>query len=416
MLLGLASVCCSCLYAQEKGILTFDQYMENVKNCNIGYLAERYNVDVADANVKAAGVFPDPELSIGYGNNQDWSLQMGYGFDAALSYTWELGGKRKARIRLARSEKEMTAALLEDYFRNLRADASVAYLTALKQKKLYGIQKSSYEQMLELARADSVRYLLGDIMEVDARQSKLEAASLLNDLYASQGDWQEALVQLGLFQGDRQLALPDSIAGELSCTKRSFDLPALIVTALNNRADLLAALKSKEVSQSNVRLSKANRFIDLGLNLGGSYASVVKNEIAPAPSYRGFSVGISIPLKFSNANKGAMRAAQSAVRQSEVQYEGVEQQISAEVIQAYNRYLIACRQVEQFDMGLLQEAEAIFSKRSYSYRRGETGIFELLNARRTYNDIQLMYTETLYNCAVALVELERVVPVNPPAP
>jgi cobalt-zinc-cadmium efflux system outer membrane protein len=416
LIIGLAASVCCAIYAQQKGVLTFDQYMENVKNCHIGYLAEKYNVDMADANLKAARVFPDPELSVSYSNNQNWSLRMGYSIEAELGYTWELGGKRKARIQVAQSEKEMTAALVDDYFCNLRADAAIAYLGALKQRRLYEIQKSSYEQMRELARADSLRFLSGAIREVDARQSRLEAATLLNDVYASEGDWQEALTQLALFQGDRQLALPDSVAGTLDYATPAFDLPTLIATALNNRADLQAALISKEVSLNNLRLSKANRFIDLGLTLGGVYASKVKNEIAPAPAYKGFTVGISIPLKLSNTNKGELRAAQLAARQREAQYNAIELQISAEVIQAYTKYQVACRQVEQFNAGLLYESEEIFRKRAYSYRRGETSILELLTAQRTYNDLQQTYTETLYLCATALVELERVARNHPPPP
>jgi cobalt-zinc-cadmium efflux system outer membrane protein len=63
--------------------------------------------------------------------------------------------------------------------------------------------------------------------------------------------------------------------------------------------------------------------------------------------------------------------------------------------------------VEQFNTGLLDEAETVLKKKIYSYERGETGILELLNAQRTYNDVQINYSETLYNCAVALVELQR---------
>ncbi len=404
---------CSCciipaVCAQEKRMLTFSEYLNNVKNCNISYLAEKYNVDIADANVKAASVFPDPELSVSYANNQNWDLQMGYGVDAELSYTLELGGKRNARIQVARSEKEMTGALLEDYFHNLRAEATIAYLTALKHKRLYEIQQSSYRQMLELARADSVRFRLGSIMEVDARQSKLEAGTMLNNVHSSEGDLQAALVQLILFQGNKSMEIPDSIAGELSYLRREFDLSELITTALNNRSDLQAALKSREVSQNNLRLTKANRAIDLGISLGGGYSSEVRNEIAPAPAFKGVTAGISIPLKFSNTNKGELRAAQLAAKQSEVHYEAVELQISSEVAQAYNKYRISCRQVEQFDTGLLSEARNIFSKKVYSYERGETGILELLNAQRTYNDIQVNYNETLYDCVVALVELERI--------
>jgi cobalt-zinc-cadmium efflux system outer membrane protein len=395
------------VYAQEKRVLTFHEYLHNVGVSNAGYLAEKYNIDLAEANLKAAKVFPDPELSISYANNQNWNLQMGYGLEAELSYTLELGGKRKARIRMAQSEKEMTEALLEDYFHNLRAEATLAYLATLKQQRLYEIQKASYQQMLSLAHADSLRFRLGLIMEVDARQSKLEAASMLNEVYASEGDWQEALVRLLLFQGKNAIKIPDSIQGELFYLKRTFDLPALIVTAQNNRADLQAALKSKEVSQNNLRLARANRAIDLGISLGGNYASEVLNQIAPAPAFTGITAGISIPLKFSNANKGALRAAQWAAIQSETHYRAIELQIASEVSQAYGRYQSACRQVEQFNTGMLDEAETILQKKVYSYERGETNILEALNAQRTYNDIQVGYNETLYNCASALVELER---------
>jgi cobalt-zinc-cadmium efflux system outer membrane protein len=170
---------------------------------------------------------------------------------------------------------------------------------------------------------------------------------------------------------------------------------------------LQAALKSKEVSQNNLRLAKANRMIDIGITVGGNYSSEVRNEIAPAPAFKGVTAGISIPLKFSNANKGELRAAQLAVTQNEMQYQSVELQIASEVTQAYFKYQIACRQIEQFNAGLMYEAKMILEKKMYSYERGETDILELLNAQRTYNDVQMNYNETLYNCATALVELQR---------
>lgn len=300
----------------------------------------------------------------------------------------------------------MTDALLEDYFRNLRSEAIVAYYTALKQKEICEIQQSSYLRMLELARADSVRYRLGSLTEVDALQSKLEAANSLNELYSSLGELQDVLVRLLLFQGSRDMQTPDSVAGELIYSKCNFDLQELIITAQNNRADLQAAMKSKEMSQDNLRLAKANRAIDLGFTIGGSYSSEVRNETAPAPAFNGITAGISIPLKFSNTNKGEVRAVQLAARQSELEYQAVELQISSEVVQAYNKYSMSCRQVEQFNTGLLNDAELILKKKTYSYERGETSILEVLNAQHTCNEIQTAYVETLYNCAVALVELE----------
>jgi len=230
---------------------------------------------------------------------------------------------------------------------------------------------------------------------------------MLNEVYAGEGDLHEGLIGLALLQGTAGMQLPDSIAGSLHLNKREFDLPMLIAMAQDNRANLQAALKYQEVSHNNLRLAKANRFIDLGLSVGGSYASEVRNEIAPAPAFRGITAGISIPLKFSNTNKGELRAAQSAVAQSERQYEAVELQISGEVAQAYYKYQFACRQAEQFDAGVLDDAEAILQKKVYGYTRGETNILEVLNAQRTYNEVQTSFYEALYNCSEALVELER---------
>lgn len=393
--------------AQETTILTYKEYMTHVKSANISYLAEKYNVDIAEAKMQAAKIMPDPELSIGYGNNQDWDLQMGYNIDAGLSYTLELGGKRGARMGVARSEKELAEVLLEDYFRNLRADATIAYLSAVKQKHLYQLQKSSYREMYQLAQADSLRFKAGTIMEVDARQSKLEAQSMRNEIYAYESDLKETLLNLLMLQGINTLQLPDSIQGSLLLPKQDFDLAKLISLAQNNRTDIQMAIKTQEMSQNNLRLAKANRYIDLGLSIGGSYSSEVRNELAPAPAFKGIVAGISVPLKFSNINKGELKAAQLTVSQSKMQYEAIELQIRTEVAQAYSRYISALRQVEQFDNGLLSEAEYIFKKKVYSYERGESNMIELLNAKRTYYDNQIAYQESLFNFSVALIELER---------
>ena len=97
---------------------------------------------------------------------------MGEGVEVELSKTFSFG-KRGANIALARSESELTKALLADYFRNLRAEATVSYLEALKQYELYKVKQNAYENIRQLAESDSVRFTLGKIMEIDAIQSRL---------------------------------------------------------------------------------------------------------------------------------------------------------------------------------------------------------------------------------------------------
>lgn len=387
--------------------MNYPEFLILVNKNNLGYAAEKFNVNIAEANVEASKVFPDPELAIGANDNGQRRMQMGYGFSSELSWTLELGGKRKARINVAKSTGELTKSLLEDYFRNLRADATLNYLTSLKQKEILKVQLTSYTILKNIALADSIRFKLGSITEIDARQSKLEANSMLNDVYQSETDWKTSLLQLGIIVGSQKadsLYLP---SGDLTKFDRLFDLNELIASAQNNRADLLAALKNKNVSQDILKLAKANRVLDLGVNMGVQSTSVVTNSVAPTPSFTAVSGGITIPLKFSNRNKGELKAAEYSLEQADVLYKQTELQIQIEVRKSWFNYLTTQKQVRQFNTGLLADAQRLLDGKVYSYKRGETSLLEVLNAQRTYNETQLNYYETLYNYAASLVELEK---------
>jgi cobalt-zinc-cadmium efflux system outer membrane protein len=391
----------------NKRTITYADFIALVGKNNLSYAAQQFNIDIAQAAVLSASIFPDPELGLGWFDNGERRMNMGYGFTSELAWTLELGGKRKARINLAKSEYELTNYLVQDYFRNLRADATLIFLEALQNKLLLDVRLNSYQTMKRLAESDSVRFKIGAITEIDARQSKLEAGAMLNDVFQAEAQWKMKLADLSVLIGAKQadtLLLP---LGNLNVFDRDFNLQALITTAQNNRADLLAALQSKEVSQNLLNLAKANRVIDLGISAGIGYVSYVRNIIAPTPSFTTVGVGVAIPLKFSNNRPGELKAAYYLNRQADAEYQQAELTVQKEVTQAYFNYLAQQKQVRQFNNGLLTEAKAVLDGKIYSYQRGETSLLEVLNAQRTYNEAQQAYYQTLYNYAAALVELER---------
>ena len=387
-------------------ILTYEEYIKNVREKNIEYIVEKYNISIAQANVQAAKVMPDPEFSFGYENNQDWTLQMGQSYSAELGYTLELGGKRRARMAVAKSEQQMTEALVEDFFRNLRADATLYFLEALKQKQLVELALSSYQSIKELAFADSLRFAHGEIAEVDALQSRLESTTMMADFLQTETEYKNILFDLLLFEGGTTAI--DSLHGNLSLIIRAYNLKELIAIAQDNRADLKAAISNRELSAANVKLAKANRSLDLGLNIGFAHNTAALNEEAPSPRNNTISAGITIPLKFSATNKGELKAAQYFEQQTEALYDAVLLQIRKEVEQCYNSYLSAYRQVELYQQNALVDANTILEKKKYGYSRGETSLLEVLNAQRSYNEIYQNYYETLFNANATLVELCRV--------
>jgi outer membrane protein, heavy metal efflux system len=384
--------------------LKFSNYMDLVSQHNLDYAAEKFEVSKAEAAIAIARIFPDPTLSFSLTQDKENNINTGHGVSSELGTTLELFGKRKARIDLARSEHELSKALLSDYFRNLEAEAANIFLESLKQKQLFAVKLNSYQTMKRLAEADSVRLKLGSIMEIDAIQSKLEAGSLLNELLQSEADLKNADTQLSQMTGSiNQNALWDP-DGSLLFKQRFFVLSDLITVARNNRADLVAALFNKEVANKALKLAHKERNIDLDLKLG------ITNDYPTAsngPTTSAITAGVAIPLKFSNYYKGGIRMAQFQLSQSEELYKKAELQIQIEITQAMERYQALCKQVDNYDHGMLESAQNVRKGKIYSYNRGETSLLEVLNAQRTYNDVQQNYYETLFNRAVALVDLEK---------
>ena len=65
--------------------LTFEMYLQEVAESNLQLLAEKKQINLAEAEVIAAKILPDPELSF-EGGNETYSLE--------LSYPLDIGNKR----------------------------------------------------------------------------------------------------------------------------------------------------------------------------------------------------------------------------------------------------------------------------------------------------------------------------------
>jgi cobalt-zinc-cadmium efflux system outer membrane protein len=107
------------------------------------------------------------------------------------------------------------------------------------------------------------------------------------------------------------------------------------------------------------------------------------------------------------SSPGAFRAARYREQQAEAQYKQALLQVQTEVMQAYRNYQSFAEQVNHYQDGLLRQAREVMDGKIYSYNRGEVSLLEVLDAQRTYDEVQAQYIETLFNYSSALVELER---------
>lgn len=381
--------------------IDFADYINLVGQSNLGFLAERFNVKIAEAEAISQRVFIDPEFSVSVFDETD----IGRGFELELEQVFELGGKRRSRIRLAKSEAEMASILLAGSLADLQAEAATAFLESQRQKQLLELRQDSYEAMKQLYQFDSVRHRLGEISEVELLQSRLETAMLLNEVFEQEAELKSSLAELNELAGRNplQLLMP---RGTLSKPiARDYNLGFLLEYALDDHVDLDVVMQQKRITRDELRLTRAERAIDLGVNVGYEFNTAPIRPVEPFNSVR---AGVTVPLRFSNINRGALRASQYAVEQAEMEYTAAGLQIKRDISQAFFVYEGLKRQVAQFETGgMLDVARRIFDGVLFSYRNGEARLLEVLMAQRDYNEIRENYIDTLFEFAAAVVELNR---------
>ena len=386
--------------------LTYKQYIDSVMNNNQAYGAEKLNVPISEALYKASKVIPNPSLSASYDNNSDWGIQMGQSVELELSQPITFG-VISARKQVAKNEAKIASTNLEDYLLNLKAEATTSFIETLLARDLSHIAYQTYENMQHLATGDSLRFVKGDISEYDMLQTRIEVRIAHQEYLSTVASYNNALVALDLYSGNPNRATK-AIEGKLANPDKDYTLAELTDIALKYRPDLKSAQQSVSLAESQARLVKRERLPEVELSLGMSINSEVRNEIAPAPKYVGYTAGLSIPLPFSNTNKGNIRASQLSIQQSQLQAEALENQMISEIMQALNNYNMAQRNARTYTEELIHDAEKILKGRLYAYQRGETSLIEVLAAQETYNQVRKNYAEALSQCMNAWVELQKV--------
>lgn len=295
----------------------------------------------------------------------------------------------------------MEKLAIEYYFQELRAEAAEQFLEAIQQRELLNVKRSSYEYMLLLSQSDSIRFKLGEISEIDARQSKLEVATLLNEIFEQEAAYKSALVMLNQYMGKAGNNLNNPL-GKLEMLERNYNLTELLSDGLANRIDLFVAHKSVEVANNQHKLVKTERKLDLGLSV-----NYEREWHGIFPNSKSATVGVTIPLKFSNLNKGAIKGTQYSIEQTKIQQQSTELQVQSEISQAFFYFEAAKKKVKQYKSGLLDDSHKILEGMVYKYKRGETNITEVLIAQRTYNEVQEQYLGAMKGYASALVNLQK---------
>lgn len=323
----------------------FIQYLQLVRRTNLALAAQRSQVDIADAQIALAALFPDPTMTTGLAAYEMSKDKLPTISTFGVNFTLEGGRKREVRTEAARADKSRAEA---DFVRQIVAvqlEATNAYVDHLRARALQQSWKTTLALLERLEQYSPKRRVkLDAVSQIQLRAESLRAQAELDaataDIYIS------SRAMLTFVQsGSDDLRRPFEGKGSLEIAPREGyrEKGQELV-----REDVLAAQKALEAASKREDLSRENRSLDLSFNVGVNHARAGEYLSTPFPQSNSLVALVTIPIPFSLRQDGDLRAASAATTQALRQYQDIVQRSGLESEQAVARYASALSQMRKY--------------------------------------------------------------------
>lgn len=382
--------------------LTLSQAEQLLLENNRDLSLARLEVAAGQAGIRQAEARPNPTLSW---SGQQYSRSVGLGsggltnkqIDQAVAYTdtWERGGKRRLRIAEATARYNSTSAEADDAVRQNLRDLRFAYydlmLAEYREQSLSEMVRDT-EQLIQIARR---RVKAGDMAGADLARLQVEAARTSSQLIDAQTERRHAQVELAT------LIAREPSAHRLRTDGEWPNIPATEVTraTAQTRSDVRSAEHALIAAQRELDLARAQRRRDI------EWSVQVERDPANGPPATTFGVSVSIPLHIGNNYSADIRHADVAVEFAEQRLQQATALAATEAQQSQADLQSARAKLERFENGpdaLLPSARRAVQSADFAFARGAIGLLDLLDARRTWIELQLEGIETHNQLARAL--------------
>jgi len=326
-------------------------------------------------------------------------LQNSAQFDVGLSYLFERGGKRRARLVAAQDQTAVTTAQVADNERTLTFNVASQFIAALlAQSNLDFAQQdlASFQQTVSVSQAS---FNAGGMSQGDLLKIQLQLLQFQMDVSSATLARVQALASMRQLLGYESVPENYEVVGMLVYEPVTASVDDLKTLAVNLRPDLRAARLGVTAAQSQVSLAKANASRDLTAQI--SYSHVADANTA--------SLFANIEVPLFNRNQGEVARTQFAVTQSQELSNEQSSIVLTDVVNAFEAMRTGAQVVQLYDMGYLKQSQDSRDISEYAYQRGSARLLDFLDAERSYRAIQLAYRQALATYMGALEQLRQAV-------
>lgn len=400
-------------YLDQIGGTTADAAVDLALENNGEIQAMRKEVETARALVKQAGLRPNPKLGL------EGAKQIG-GMDnnqmAEVMLPLELGGRRAARIAVAKREMEIREFALANQERLLASEVRLKFGEALAAISRLEVTEKS------LAAAKQ-GYDLVAARVTDGKTAPLEQNIFLVEVNRLQSmrETSEGKIEVLMFELRNMIGLnpeePLQLRGDFA--NLIAPLPSLAEStdrAVRNRPDLQGARTMEQLASARIEQARSEGRIDASVKTGyqrmnsGFPVSGFDDRglLRPVQDvFHFFTFGVEIDLPVRNRNQGAVEAATFEREAARRRAEFGELTIRREVSSAFARYNRAARSLSIFQNGVRDQADANLQVIWRTYELGSRSLLDYIAELRRFLDVENGLVDAELETYMANIEMMR---------
>jgi outer membrane protein, heavy metal efflux system len=370
--------------------ITADQAVALFRERSPRLAANRAAIDVTAADRVEAEIYPNPTLSFGtthtvQGGDTIGHSQGSVGLDVPILIGRQRGHRARAadaRVAAKRAEVDVDQAKAE-----LEIRRRFLALLAMQEKA------SALGAALDDARA--VRAIVAGRQQAGAKSPyELERTDLALAALASRHE--EAITDTGAASG--ALAQAVGIADWAPHATGELRPQAQGDAVLGpDHPELVAGLAAQAVARSEQALAHAEATPTPSLQLQGFGTS--------DPQGIAVMIGISIPLPLTDRNQGAVARAQAQERAAELEHRATGAELTADLTRATALERDRRAAVQRFESDAIARLPRVRAMAESSYRSGQGGIVELLDALDAITEARLRDIELVTAALDAALEV-----------
>ena len=378
-------------FAQEEPPLTFRSAFDLAVASNLELAAARRGRAVREAEVKAAGQHPNPNLVFESAKDvPHQSLLLEVPFEP-----W----KRSARIDLAKEELALADVDEAAALQALRRRVRVAFYGLLAAEEGASLASSMHDVAVRVRDVAQARFEAGAAPRLDVMQADLglARANAELDLARSERASQQAELNAVL---NRPPDRPLAVVGDLAeAAVPPIDQATARATATN--PDLRAAEREVAIEERRLGVLKAERVPTPKITAGADFD-------APGEFDVGYRAGLSLAVPIFSRNQGEIAGSIARADQARTRRDARRRDVQARAFAAQARAVARRAQVAAYRDTLVPTATSIESLAEEAYRLGRSPVLAVLDAQRSLRDTRREYLDSLLSLQSALADLEDV--------